>query len=355
MKPYKSNEKNRGISTKTQFTAVGYFSFLFAVAFVAACSIPLYAALAQRQPEHMLFNAIYILANIFVLSAIYVVIDYYRRKMTVERPVRMILEATERITSGDFSVEPLHIYGKYDEYDLIMENINRMAAELSKSEVLKTNFIANVSHEIKTPLNLIQNYAALIQDENTPLQDRREYTEHLIFASKKLSALVGNILKLNKLENQKLSVSKKKIRLGDMVTNILLQFEESLDKKELELICDIDDVVIYSDESYIDIILNNLISNAIKFTDKGGTLSVSLKNSVDSVLFIISDTGCGMTPEIGANIFEKFYQGDTSHSQDGNGLGLALVKKVIDIIGGGISVESEVGKGSTFTVKLHRE
>ena len=137
-----------------------------------------------------------------------------------------------------------------------------------------------------------------------------------------------------------------------MLSDAVLSFESIIENKELNLECDLDDVVIYSSGSYLEIVWNNLISNAIKFTDKGGSIFISLKEHLDSVEVKITDTGCGISRETGKHIFEKFYQGDTSHSGEGNGLGLPLVKKVIDILGGEISVKSEIGKGSTFTIIL---
>ena len=271
----------------------------------------------------------------------------------IERPLKEILKATEKIASGDFSVrlEPKHPYGSYDEYDLIKEYLNIMVADLSKSEILKSDFISNVSHEIKTPVAVIKNYSVLLEKEND-LEKRAQYRRELVRASNRLSNLVGNILKLNKLENQELIVEKKAFRLDGALEEAIVAFESQIEKKELEIECDLEEISIVSSESHLEIVWNNLISNAIKFTEKGGKVGVSCK-WVDGMATVeISDTGCGIDAETGKHIFDKFYQGDTSHSGEGNGLGLALVKKVIDTLGGEISVKSELGKGTTFTVRL---
>lgn len=181
------------------------------------------------------------------------------------------------------------------------------------------------------------------------------YADTLSAAAKRLAALTSNVLKLSKLENQTITPQKAEIRLDESLTECILQFEEEIDKKGLRLDCDIREITAVSDESCLELVWNNLISNAVKFTDEGGKIEISLKEEGGAVVFVISDTGCGMSSETGVHIFDKFYQGDTSHSREGNGLGLALVKKVIDILGGEIGVSSELGKGSTFTVKLRKD
>ena len=287
------------------------------------------------------------------LSMLFVIGDLLRRKITNETPVREILEATEKIASGDFSVRLMtaHSFENYNDYDLIKENLNAMAKELEKSEILKTDFISNLSHELKTPLSIIQNYIFLLQGDLDG-ETKKKYIDIVVSATKRLTSLVTNILKLNKLENQTLNLEYEKINLSEMLAEVVLSYEEIIDKKQIELECDFDEVEIVSCSSYLEIIWNNLLSNAIKFTENGGKITVKLKKDSSKVLFEVTDTGCGISQETGARIFDKFYQGDTSHSGEGNGLGLALVKKVIDIIGGEISVKSELGKGSTFRVVL---
>ena len=273
----------------------------------------------------------------------------------IDRPLKEILHATELMSRGDFQVRCTtnHSYKDYDEFDLIKNDLNNMAKELSKSEVLKNDFIANVSHEIKTPLSIIQNYAKALENEQLPLEIKQKYLSNLQEACKKLNNLVTNILKLNKLENQKLALEITTFNLSESLTDQIIQYEELIDKKKLVLECDIEDnLFINSEKNYLEIIWNNLISNAIKFSNIGAKVCISLKKSIDEYVFTISDNGCGMDSETGAHIFDKFYQGDTSHSKEGNGLGLALVKKVIDVLGGSISVESEVGVGTTFTVNI---
>ena len=342
-------KRNKKISSSV-FGAVWFF---LTVAAVVTVAVLVYGMIPENSSA--LVRSMVMLAVILFLSLVCTGIDFVRRKITVNKPVQDILAATDKIAAGDFSVRLRisHDYRRYGQFDYIKENLNKMAAELAKTEVLHTDFISNVSHELKTPLAVIQNYAAALQNESLGAKTRQKYADTLVSASKRLTALVTNILKLNKLENQELTPEYEKVRLGDMLAETIVQFDELIESKNLELESDLDEVELVSCPNYLEIVWNNLLSNAIKFTDAGGKISVSVKRAEGGAVVKVSDTGCGISPETGAHIFEKFYQGDTSHSKEGNGLGLALVKKVIDVIGGEITVESEEGKGSTFTVRLY--
>lgn len=342
-------KRNKKISSSV-FGAVWFF---LTVAAVVTVAVLVYGMIPENSSA--LVRSMVMLAVILFLSLVCTGIDFVRRKITVNKPVQDILAATDKIAAGDFSVRLRisHDYRRYSQFDYIKENLNKMAAELAKTEVLHTDFISNVSHELKTPLAVIQNYAAALQNESIGAKTRQKYADTLVSASKRLTALVTNILKLNKLENQELTPEYEKVRLGDMLAETIVQFDELIESKNLELECDLDEVELVSCPNYLEIVWNNLLSNAIKFTDAGGKISVSVKRAEGGAVVKVSDTGCGISPETGAHIFEKFYQGDTSHSKEGNGLGLALVKKVIDVIGGEITVESEEGKGSTFTLRLY--
>ena len=185
---------------------------------------------------------------------------------------RAKIEQSKKIEIGDFSVrlKPLYRYGRYDHYDYIMEDINKMAEELSRNEMLKADFISNVSHEIKTPLTVINNYATMLQAERIVQEERMAYAQAVLTAAQSLNGLVSNILKLNKLENQIIQEQKTQLRLGDYIGELVLGFENSLDEKNIEITCDLDDVVCLADKTLIAVICNNLLSNAVKFTPVGG-------------------------------------------------------------------------------------
>lgn len=262
-----------------------------------------------------------------------------------------------KITQGDFSVriQPVFTMGGQDGLNAIIHSFNQMAEELSGIETLRTDFISNVSHELKTPLAIIQDYGTMLQQPGLTEEQRREYAKTITDASRRPADLITNILKLNKLENQQIYPEKEIFDLGEQLCECLLRFEDIGEEKNIELITDIsEDIIVKSDRSLLSLVWDNLLSNALKFTSAEGRVSVSLKADGTFAVVQISDTGCGISPEVGAHIFEKFYQGDTSHTAQGNGLGLALVKRVIDIVDGDISVSSEAGKGSIFTVTIKR-
>ena len=344
--------KNKKVST-TSFTWTGAISFFVLIALTMQLAILVYDYIRQRT-DNILWIAILIFFEIVILSSFCTLVDFIRRKITVERPTKKILDATDKIANGEFDtrLKITHEYGKYNQYDLIMENLNKMAGELQKNQMLSVDFVSNVSHEIKTPLAVIQNYATLLQDDSLDKEIRKSYVKTIIQSSKRITDLITNVLKLNKLENQEIHDKKERFNLTKSLSETIVEFESLFENKNIQLDCDFDDVFVLSVKSLLELVFSNLLSNAIKFTDNGGKILVCLKRQESNVVLQVSDTGCGIPPEVGARIFEKFYQADTSRATQGNGLGLALVKKVIDILGGEISVSSEVGKGSTFTVIL---
>lgn len=297
--------------------------------------------------------AVVILVYIISSSLICVFFDYIRRKYFEQTPLKEILEATKKMSNGDFNIDLEIKHNKLTTYDIIKQDLNILALELSKNEVLKTDFISNVSHEIKTPLAIIKNYTEILMNDNLEKEEAHKYLEILSNNCKRLSNLVTNILKLNKLENGSLVPKFEQFNLTSSITEQIISYADLIDKKQIELVCDLEeDIFINNEESYLEIVWNNLLSNAIKFTDNKGRIEITLKKENKYIYFTIKDNGCGMDSEEGKHIFDKFYQAETSHFKEGNGLGLALVKKVIDILGGKITVESEKGVGTKFCVIL---
>ena len=294
--------------------------------------------------------------NVILITFLFKLADHIRRKIMVERPTKIITEATEKIMAGDFSVrvKPMHSLGM-EGFNQIAMAINKMVEELGSVETLRTDFIANVSHEMKTPLAVMQNYGTLLQSPDLSDEKRIEYAKGITDSSRRMADMMTNILKLNRLENQQIYPQVSEFDLSEQLCECLLQYENVWEKANIELETEIDENVrVKADAELLSHVWNNLFSNAFKFTPSGGKVTVSLSATEHYATVKVSDTGCGMTPEVGAHIFEKFYQGDTSHSVQGNGLGLALVKRVIDIMQGEIHVESSVGKGSAFTVRIRR-
>ena len=340
-----------------------YFIFFILVAFLVTCCMMLFVSTLASTLDLTLTNenlsaaAKLTFGNVLLLSLLFTVVDALRRKWIVERPVRRIVNAAEKIMAGDFSVRiPTAVrFGTDERFDEIADCFNRMAQELSSVETLRTDFIANVSHEMKTPLAVMQNYGTLLQQPELSDDERIEHARAITDSSRRLADMMTNILKLNRLENQQIYPQTAAYDLGEQLCECLLQYENTWEQKEIDIETDIaEGVIIEADAELLALVWNNLFSNAFKFTDAGGTVSVSLNHDGPYAVVRVRDTGCGMSPEVGARIFEKFYQGDTSRAVQGNGLGLALVKRVVDILRGEISVESVRDEGSTFTVRLRR-
>ena len=340
-----------------------YVVFFMLIGFFISCCMMLFVTTLTRvmnitlTAENVNVAAKLTFINVIFLSLLFTVIDSARRKIMVDRPVKQITDAAQKMMRGDFSVRipPIRNIDGNDQFNEIIRCFNQMAQELSGTETLRTDFVANVSHELKTPLAVMQNYSTLLQQPGLSEEKRVEYAKSITEASRRLANLITNILKLNKLENQQIFPTIETYDLGEQLCECLLNFETAWEKKELEIETEIEDgVLVSSDAEMMSLVWNNLFSNAVKFSNAGGTISLNLHTDGDYAVVRISDTGCGISKEVGAHIFDKFYQGDTSHATQGNGLGLALVKRVIDITGSDISVESEVGKGSTFTVRMRR-
>ena len=340
-----------------------YVTFFLLVAFIVSCSTMLFVSVMRESmglvltKENMETAAKLTFGNVLLISFGAATIDYIRRKRMVDKPVKQIMDALDQVMQGDFTVRipPVREFAGETGFHEIINAINKMTAELEGTETLRTDFIANVSHELKTPLAVMANLSTMLQQPGLSDAERMAYAKDISHSARRLAALITNILKLNKLENQQIFPQPQEFDLGEQLCECLLGFEDAWEKKNLEIETDIqDDVRIKSDPELLSLVWNNLISNAVKFTPEGGTVSVTLKADGKKVFVSVRDTGCGMTAETGKHIFEKFYQGDTSHATQGNGLGLALVKRVVDILGGEIAVQSVYGQGSTFTVSIRR-
>ncbi len=340
-----------------------YFVFFLLCSFVITCCTMLFVTTLTDTLDITLTDgnisaaAKITFLNVALLSLIFTVIDSLRRKVTVERPVKHITDAAEKIIQGDFSVrvKPQSKFGTDETFNRVIECFNKVAEELGGVETLRTDFIANVSHEMKTPLAVMQNYGTLLQTPGLSEEKRIAYAKGVADGSRRMADMMTNILKLNCLENQKIYPQVSEFDLGEQLCECLLQYENVWEKSQIKIETDIaENIKVKADAELLSHVWNNLFSNAFKFTPPGGTVTVSLSTTEHHAIVKVSDTGCGMTADVGAHIFEKFYQGDTSHSTQGNGLGLALVKRVVDIMQGEIGVESAVGKGSTFTVRIRR-
>ena len=331
------------------------FCLFFALcAFVITCSFLLFFSSIEFDKNQLGLAAGSTFFNAILLTILMTVVDMVRRHITVDRPMQQITKALDSIQNGDFSVR-LDPRQASADFKVIMERINVMTEELSGLETLRTDFVSNVSHELKTPLAVMHNYATLLQNPALSADERDTCVRGIMETSMRMSDLISNILRLNRLENQQIFPTPKIYDMGEQLCVCLVDFEQVWEEKNIDIQTNFsEDMTVTADEELLSVVWHNLLSNAFKFTPNGGTVCVSAEANDTHVIVSVSDTGCGMNPQVGKHIFEKFYQGDSSHATSGNGLGLALVKRIMDIIGGEISVSSTPGKGSTFTVKLWR-
>ena len=266
-------------------------------------------------------------------------------------PIKKLGKAMGKVADGDFSVR-LEMKSTSKEILEIYSGFNLMTRELASTEILQTDFVSNVSHEFKTPINAIEGYTTLLQDCENLDADQQQYVDKILFNTKRLSTLVGNILLLSKIENQSIPTHQTLFRLDEQIRQSIVAQEPAWASKDLDFDVELDHVEYLGSEGLLHHVWDNLISNAIKFTPSCGLVRIRLKKKNDHILFIIEDEGPGLSSEAKKHIFDKFYQADSSHKEEGNGLGLALVKRILVITGGQISAENIPGSGCRFTVTL---
>lgn len=265
-------------------------------------------------------------------------------------PIKRLRKAMEQVAEGDFSVR-LEDKSSSREITEIYSGFNLMAKELGATEILQTDFVSNVSHEFKTPINAIEGYTTLLQSDNLD-EEQKQYVEKILFNTRRLSSLVGSILLLSKIENQSIQTNRTRYRLDEQIRQSIVALEPAWEKKEIEFDVDMDRVEYVGDESMMRHVWDNLIGNAIKFDPPCGMVRIRLSQTGEKITFTIEDCGPGLTEEAKKHLFDKFYQADSSHKEEGNGLGLALVKRILAISGGEITAENLDGGGCRFTVIL---
>ena len=270
-------------------------------------------------------------------------------------PVEQLSDASKKVAHGDFTVQ-IPLDSDSDELNVTISNFNSMVRELRSIETLRDDFIANVSHEFKTPLSAIEGYAMLLQEKNLGDKEREECAKKILQSTARLNDLTGNILLLSKLDNQNYPQENTTFSLDEQIRQAILMFESVWTQKHIDIDCDMPDVSFVGPQSLLNHVWINLIGNAVKFVkgDGSGRITVRLTPDEKNVVVTIADNGIGMDDKTIAHIFEKFYQGDTSRRSSGNGLGLALCKKIVESLHGTITAKGAPGEGSVFTVVLPR-
>jgi signal transduction histidine kinase len=266
------------------------------------------------------------------------------------QPIKKLTLATKEISKGNFDLKLATT--SRDELGQLADNFNIMTEELKNIQYLRKDFISSVSHEFRTPITSIQGFAKLLKDRNLVLTEADEYVDIIISESSRLENLSSNLLKLSSLENQAIFNQHRTYALDEQIRKVILLLEIKWSEKNMELDLDFDKAYFCGDEELMQQVWINLISNAIKFSNEGGDLKIQIKEDKNKICIAIADNGTGIAEEDKELVFEKFYQGDKSRNKQGNGLGLSIVKKIVELHGGKVFFHSKLGYGSTFIVEL---
>ena len=291
---------------------------------------------------------IFVLAIITTILGVFISMFIFKHALN---PITQLSRSMQQVAEGNYNVKLDADPHKGEIHDLLT-NFNHMVQELNSTETLHSDFISSVSHEFKTPLATISGYATLLQDDTLSVEERNEYINIIIRTTRELSHMTGNILSLCRLENQTIITDQEAFHVDEQIRQCILLRETIWSEKNLVIDPDLDSIIWKGNRELTSHIWNNLLDNAIKFTPAGGEITIRASMDKDWLTVSFTDTGIGMTPEVKQRVFDKFYQGDTSHKKKGNGLGLALVRQIVTLYGGSVEVESAPDMGSTFTVRL---
>ncbi|WP_311407662.1 HAMP domain-containing sensor histidine kinase [Liquorilactobacillus uvarum] len=350
MRMKKKREKKTTISN---ISLKGYLGSFVVLMLVSSLPILLYGEYLHELSSSYL--KWYLLLYWLLVSLVFTGVIAYQKYMAFDVPLKRLSEATKQVAKGDFSIylKPMHSVQKYNELDYVFENFNTMVEELGSTETLKNDFVANVSHEFKAPLAVIKSYASVLQERVYNDSELNDYVETIVAETDKMALLVTNVLKLNKIENQIIQTTMKEYDVSRQLVDMILTFEKVWEDKKVTIDVEVpDNIFVKADPEMMEIVWQNLLSNAFKFTSAGGNVSVKARKNSDGIEVEVIDTGCGMDRETAKRVFDKFYQGDTSHSGKGNGLGLTLVERIVTLMSGTVSLSSKVGEGSNFKIWL---
>lgn len=346
-----------GEKIKTQRTMRFWFSFvsflLFAVTGIVTALIFYVMKLVTAFSE--LYLNVYLLITAMALSCIIIgtVLTAISSKYIISR-VSKISKGMREVAKGNFKVRVSETDkdDSLSEFGELERTFNQMASDLDGIEMFRNDFINNFSHEFKTPIVSIRGFARQLQSDNLTNEQRKEYINIIVSESERLSNMSSNVLLLTKLESQQIVSDKKEFYLDEQIRRSILLLEKEWTAKDIELDIDLNEIKYEFNEEMLSHVWINLLSNAIKFSNQGGKISFRLRADNGNAVFSITDNGIGMSDDVKNRIFEKFYQGDSSHSSAGNGIGLNIVQRIVALACGTITVESVLGEGSRFTVNL---
>lgn len=290
-----------------------------------------------------------VLLLVVAVAAVAVLITIMSRSTT--NPIRDLSRAAKEIAGGNYDVT-VPERDRVEEFGELERNFNLMTAELRANEYLRKDFISSVSHQLKTPLSILNGYAQLLAGGGLSAEEEREYSQTIAQESDRLVGLIDDMLRLSRIDHREIQRKAEFFPLGEQLRRAVLQLEPRWSAAGLNVSADIPDFDYTGDSELLYQVWVNLLENAVKFTPAGGRIGVSLAAAENAATVTVWDTGCGMDEDTLPRIFEQFYQGDTDRRGDGCGLGLALCKRIVELHGGAISAESRPGEGSRFTVSL---
>lgn len=330
-----------------------YFRFRIVVLFTAIVMAEILATIgiATLLSGLLDFSGISATVWIWVFSVVIGGVLAWYVNRVILNPITHLSEAMDKVAAGDFTVT-LHSNNRMREIKNIYDKFNLMTKELRSTEILQSDFVSNVSHEIKTPINAIEGYATLLQSTENIDEVEEAYIRKILLNTNRLSELVGNVLLLSKLDNYSIQAGKTTFRMDEQIRQAIMLLEPKWLEREIEFDVELEDVVYWGNEGLLCHVWSNLIGNAIKFSPKGGLVKIRLTEAGETLCFTVEDEGEGIPPEAMNHIFDKFYQGDSSHKQEGNGLGLSLTKGILDLYGGTVSAQNLPERGCKFTVSL---
>lgn len=334
-----------------------FIGAIFLVLTVASCATALFFIIISQVAflNNMLINFFVRTISMAIACIIIGTAISFMTSSRMTRKIRSISNGMAEISKGNFKVR-VNETDKEDmpsEFGQLERSFNKMASDLDGIEMFRNDFINNFSHEFKTPIVSIRGFARQLQNPNLSQAERDEYISIIVSESERLSKMSSNILLLSKLENQQIVTDKTEFYLDEQIRKSILLLEKSWSEKNIEFNLDnLQEIKYKFNEEMLSQVWINLISNAIKFSNVGGIVTVSLTQNDDSIICRVADNGIGMNEEIKSRIFEKFYQGDKSHNGSGNGIGLNIVSRIVTLAGGEIKVESTQNEGSSFIVSL---
>lgn len=345
----KRKASHKPLGTMTLIIIAGIFVIMLTVMTLQGFLMYLYWRLVMQVDVHMpqFWRPIPLLA---ILSAIVGSgLTLFLSRIPL-KPIRDLIEAINQLAEGNFKVR-IHL-DLNQEFIRLSESFNRMAQELENTEVLRSDFINNFSHEFKTPIVSLRGFAKILKNDDLSQEEREEYLDIIINEANRLSQLSTNVLNLSKIEKMNILSGMEDFDLSEEIRQCILLLESKWQKKDLELLIEMDEITCKGNKALLNQAWINLIDNAVKFSPEKGRIKVKLHQKGSHVCFQILDNGCGMDEETTLHIFDRFYQGDCSHTAEGNGIGLTVVEKIVLLHKGEIKVHSETGIGTTFTVVL---